>query len=157
MDVNQLMQQTRDALTVSRLFGEPHERNGVTVIPVAVVRGGGGGGQGEGSGPEGVGTGSGSGGGFGLAAKPAGAYVIEGNQRELATGGGRQPHRSRRSSRDDRCLAGAAPRSQTPLSPTVGSRAHGAPRPGDLLASIEQGFHELRVAIARRNACMVWR
>ena len=51
VDVNQLMQQTRDALTVSRLFGEPLERNGVTVIPVAVVRGGGGGGQGEGSAP----------------------------------------------------------------------------------------------------------
>jgi uncharacterized spore protein YtfJ len=98
VDVNQLMQQTRDALTVTRLFGEPHERNGVSVIPVAVMRGGGGGGQGEGSGPEGVGTGSGpegvgtgsgpegvgtgsgSGGGFGLAAKPAGAYVIEGNR-----------------------------------------------------------------------------
>lgn len=79
MDVNQMMQQTRDALKVTQLFGEPHERNGVTVIPVATVRGGGGGGQGEGSGPEGVGTGSGSGGGFGLAAKPAGMYVIEGD------------------------------------------------------------------------------
>lgn len=79
MDVNELMQQTRDALTVTRVFGEPHERNGVTVIPVAVVRGGSGGGQGEGSGPEGVGTGSGSGGGFAIAAKPAGVYVIEGN------------------------------------------------------------------------------
>jgi len=79
MDVNQLMQQTRDTLTVSRLFGEPHERNGVTVIPVAVVRGGGGGGQGEGSGPEGVGSGSGSGGGFGLAGKPAGVYVVKDN------------------------------------------------------------------------------
>ena len=80
MDVNQLMQQARDSLRVTQLFGEPHERNGVTVIPVASVRGGGGGGQGEGSGPEGVGTGSGSGGGFGLAAKPAGMYVIEGDR-----------------------------------------------------------------------------
>ena len=79
MDVNELMQQTRDALTVNRLFGESRESNGVTVIPVAVVRGGGGGGHGEGAGPEGVGTGSGSGGGFGLAAKPAGVYVIEGS------------------------------------------------------------------------------
>ena len=78
MDVNELMQQTRDALTVTRLFGEPVERDGVTVIPVAVVRGGGGGGHGEGPGPEGVGTGSGEGGGFGLAAKPAGVFVIEG-------------------------------------------------------------------------------
>jgi uncharacterized spore protein YtfJ len=79
MDVNQVIQQARDTLTVNRLFGEPHERNGVTVIPVAVVRGGAGGGQGEGSGPEGVGTGSGAGGGFGVAGRPAGVYVIEGS------------------------------------------------------------------------------
>ena len=79
MDVNELMRQTKDTLTVSRLFGEPVAGDGVTVIPVAVVRGGGGGGHGEGPGPEGVGTGSGSGGGFGIAAKPAGVYVIEGD------------------------------------------------------------------------------
>jgi uncharacterized spore protein YtfJ len=80
VDVNELMQQTRDSLTVTRLFGEPYERNGISVIPVAVVRGGGGGGGGEGAGPDGVGTGSGSGGGFALAAKPAGVYVIDGNR-----------------------------------------------------------------------------
>ena len=80
MDVDELMQQTRDSLTVTRLFGEAYERNGITVIPVAVVRGGGGGGGGEGGGPGGVGTGSGSGGGFALAAKPAGVYVIDGNR-----------------------------------------------------------------------------
>jgi uncharacterized spore protein YtfJ len=84
MDVNQLLQQARDTLTVSRLFGEPHERDGVTVIPVAAVRGGGGGGQGEGTGPaEGdtpTTSGSGSGGGFGLAARPAGVYVIKGDE-----------------------------------------------------------------------------
>ena len=34
---------------------------------------------GEGGGPDGSGTGSGSGGGFGLAAKPAGVYVIDGS------------------------------------------------------------------------------
>ena len=45
----------------------------MTVIPVAVVRGGGGGGSGEG--PPGEG-GSGSGGGFGLSARAAGAYVV---------------------------------------------------------------------------------
>jgi uncharacterized spore protein YtfJ len=79
MDVNELMAQTRDTLTVSRLFGEPYERNGTTVVPVAAVRGGGGGGKGEGGGPEGAGSGSGSGGGFGLVAKPAGVYVIDGS------------------------------------------------------------------------------
>ncbi|MGD9702023.1 MAG: sporulation protein [Acidimicrobiia bacterium] len=78
MDVTELLQQTRDALTVKRVFGDPYERDGVTVIPVAAVRGGGGGGQGEGGTPDGAGTGSGSGGGFGIAAKPAGVYVIDG-------------------------------------------------------------------------------
>jgi uncharacterized spore protein YtfJ len=78
MDVTELLQQTRDALTVKRVFGEQYERDGVTVIPVAAVRGGGGGGQGEGAAPDGAGTGSGSGGGFGITARPAGVYVIEG-------------------------------------------------------------------------------
>ncbi len=80
MDPNELMQQARDALTVTRVFGEPYERDGVTVIPTASIRGGAGGGRGEGETPDGSGTGSGSGGGFGLAAKPAGVYVIQGSR-----------------------------------------------------------------------------
>ena len=79
MDVNELMQQTRDTLTVSRLFGEAYERNGTVVVPVAAVHGGGGGGHGEGGEPDRPGSGSGSGGGFGLAARPAGVYVIDGS------------------------------------------------------------------------------
>ena len=78
MDVNELLQQTGDTITVSRVFGEPYERNGVSIVPVAAVRGGGGGGGGEGGDAD-AGSGSGSGGGFGLAAKPAGVYVIEGS------------------------------------------------------------------------------
>jgi uncharacterized spore protein YtfJ len=78
MDPNELMQEARDALTVKRVFGEPYERNGVTVIPAASIRGGAGGGRGEGATPDGTGSGSGSGGGFGLTAKPAGVYVIDG-------------------------------------------------------------------------------
>jgi len=79
MDPNELMSQARDALTVKRVFGEPYERDGVTLIPAAVVRGGAGGGRGEGTEGE-ARRGSGEGGGFGLIAKPAGVYVIEGNQ-----------------------------------------------------------------------------
>jgi uncharacterized spore protein YtfJ len=79
MDPSELMTQARDALTVKRVFGEPYERDGVTVIPAAVIRGGAGGGQGEGADGE-ARTGSGTGGGFGLTAKPAGVYIIEGNQ-----------------------------------------------------------------------------
>ena len=65
------IERARDVLTVRRVFGDPIERDGVTVIPAAKVRGGGGGGSG--SGPNGEG-----GGGFGVSASPAGAYVIKG-------------------------------------------------------------------------------
>ena len=72
MDTEQLINQARDAITVRRVFGEPYERDGVTIIPAAVVRGGAGGGTGEG--PQGEQRGSGS--GFGLSARPVGAYVL---------------------------------------------------------------------------------
>lgn len=65
----------RDAITVRRVFGEPYEKNGVTVIPAAAVAGGGGGGEGEGERTD-EGTGSGSGSGFGLSGRPAGAFII---------------------------------------------------------------------------------
>jgi uncharacterized spore protein YtfJ len=71
MDVQELMSGMRDTLTVKRVFGEPYERDGVSVIPVAKVSGGGGGGQGNG--PE---ESTGEGGGFGMSAKPAGVYVV---------------------------------------------------------------------------------
>jgi uncharacterized spore protein YtfJ len=69
--VDELLSSARDALTVRRVYGEPYERDGVTVIPAAAVGGGGGGGGGhDASGQEG------EGGGFGLSAKPAGVYVV---------------------------------------------------------------------------------
>jgi uncharacterized spore protein YtfJ len=76
MEVQEVIAQARDTLTVKRVFGEPYETNGVTVIPVAKVQGGAGGGGGEG--PEGQGKGSGS--GFGLIARPVGAFVIRGGE-----------------------------------------------------------------------------
>jgi len=72
MDVEEMIGKARDAITVKRVYGDPYERDGVTVIPAAAVGGGGGGGSGEG--PEG--EGSGGGGGFGVGARPVGAYVI---------------------------------------------------------------------------------
>jgi len=44
MKVDDLLQGARDALTVRRVYGEAIERDGVTVIPAAMVIGGGGGG-----------------------------------------------------------------------------------------------------------------
>lgn len=76
MEVNDVITQAQDALTVKRVFGDPYERNGVTVIPVAKVQGGAGGGDGEG--PEGQGRGSGS--GFGVIARPVGAFLIRGDE-----------------------------------------------------------------------------
>jgi uncharacterized spore protein YtfJ len=73
MEINELMSSVRESLTVERAFGDPIERDGITVLPVAIVRGGAGGGGGQ---DEETKSG-GSGGGFGLNAKPAGVFVFE--------------------------------------------------------------------------------
>ncbi|HEY6592471.1 MAG TPA: spore germination protein GerW family protein [Actinomycetota bacterium] len=72
MEVQEVLAQARDSMTVKRVFGEPYEKDGVTVIPAARVQGGAGAGGGED--PQGQGKGSGS--GFGVTARPVGAYVL---------------------------------------------------------------------------------
>ena len=68
MNALETVSQARDALTVRRVYGDPYQEDGVTVIPAAnVMGGGGGGGDTEGNG----------GAGFGLSARPAGAWVIK--------------------------------------------------------------------------------
>jgi uncharacterized spore protein YtfJ len=74
MQVQDVIAQARDALTVKRVFGEPYERDGMTIIPAARIGGGAGAGGGEGS--QADGSGSGSGAGFGLSARPVGAFVV---------------------------------------------------------------------------------
>lgn len=69
--VTKTIEQARDVTTVKRVFGEPIERDGITIIPAAAVRGGAGGGGGSDS--EGAG---GGGTGFGIIARPAGAFVV---------------------------------------------------------------------------------
>jgi uncharacterized spore protein YtfJ len=76
VNVPEVIAQAGDTLTVKRVFGDPYEKDGVTVIPAAKVQGGAGGGDDER--PEGQRKGSGS--GFGMIARPAGAYVIRGDQ-----------------------------------------------------------------------------
>jgi uncharacterized spore protein YtfJ len=73
MNPQEILGAARDATTVRRVFGDPYERDGALVIPVARVRGGGGGGEGR-AGTEPMG--SGWGGGFGVDARPVGVYVI---------------------------------------------------------------------------------
>jgi uncharacterized spore protein YtfJ len=68
----------REAFTVAgkQVFGEPYVKDGLTVIPVAHVSGGGGGGGAEGF-PEERAPG---GAGVAVDAKPAGAFVIRGEE-----------------------------------------------------------------------------
>lgn len=77
MDVVRLAEASGDPMTVKRVFGEfgePYEREGVTVVPAATIRGGAGmgGGEGERDGKEQ----EGEGGGFAVSARPTGVYVI---------------------------------------------------------------------------------
>jgi uncharacterized spore protein YtfJ len=90
MDMRELTSRIGENLSVRRAFGAAYERDGMLVIPVALVAGGGGGGQGPmpttGHGapapPAGAGDGSqtgdqtGAGGGFGGLIMPIGAYVV---------------------------------------------------------------------------------
>ncbi len=76
MEVEELLAQAKDAITVKRVFGEPYEREGVTIIPVAEVRGGGG----SGGNRQSAGDRNGANYGFGVQASPAGVYVIKGDR-----------------------------------------------------------------------------
>ncbi|HVN10706.1 MAG TPA: hypothetical protein VMT69_01340 [Kineosporiaceae bacterium] len=70
---NDALLQLAARLRENQVFGPVVERNGVTLVPVANVRGGGGlGGPGGRSPHE-------SNGGFGFTARPAGAWVIHGD------------------------------------------------------------------------------
>src|SRR5499427_9952372 len=100
MDVGNLLMKVSDNLSVRRAFGAAYEKDGVLIIPVAMVAGGGGGGtarprQGKPAGRPGSPPGDGpaapgaappdsertdSGGGFGGLVLPAGAYVVKGDQ-----------------------------------------------------------------------------
>ena len=103
MDVENLLARVADNLSVRRAFGEAYEKNGMLIIPVAIVAGGGGGGTGHNrrgdpaAGPDSppdapdapdaahdrTPQDSGrteAGGGFGGLVLPSGAYVVNGDQ-----------------------------------------------------------------------------
>jgi uncharacterized spore protein YtfJ len=75
-DVRELVDKAKDLITVRQVFGDPIERDGVTLIPAAYVKGGGGGGGGTNE------DNSGGGLGFGIASRPSGTFVIRGDQVE---------------------------------------------------------------------------
>jgi len=82
MDVKELVSQARDAISVKRVFGDPVERDGVTVIPVARVMGGYGFGGGPAADKADATAETQYGAGSGLMASPAGVYVIRGTEVE---------------------------------------------------------------------------
>ena len=71
MDVQELLSKITDDLTPRRVFGEPIERDGVMLVPVARVGAGAGGGSGGRNGEEG------NGGGGGIDAKGLGVFVVK--------------------------------------------------------------------------------
>lgn len=81
MELPEVLGRAADAAQVRRVFGDPIEREGLTVVPTATVQGGAGGGQGRGAKEDGN-DGEGAGGGYGFIAKPAGVFVIRGDQVE---------------------------------------------------------------------------
>jgi uncharacterized spore protein YtfJ len=76
MQPEDILNRVREVATVRQVFGEPYEKGGMLVVPVARIRGGGGGGTGsdlsDGSGK----ARQGRGGGFGIDSRPLGVYVI---------------------------------------------------------------------------------
>ena len=74
MNVEEMVARSQDAATVARVYGEPQEKDGTTVIPAARVSARGGSGAARG--------GEHSGGGFRADAEPVGAFVIRDGQVE---------------------------------------------------------------------------
>ena len=72
-NVDEMFKGVQDTISVKRVYGEPVETDGATVVPAAAVRGGaGGGGDSDHNG----------GGGFGVHARPVGVWVIRGDEVE---------------------------------------------------------------------------
>ncbi len=67
MELDDMLTRAGSHFAISRVFGEPIEHDGVTLIPVAVIMGGGGGGSDS----------RGSGGGFGGVVRGIGAYTVQ--------------------------------------------------------------------------------
>jgi uncharacterized spore protein YtfJ len=83
LNLETMVDRVEETLTARRVFGEPVVKNGITVIPVARIMGGAGGGEGPTpttpAGEAGTETKpvTSGGVGFGMAARPAGVYVVK--------------------------------------------------------------------------------
>src|SRR5712671_11936 len=74
MRVMDVVNEAKNAMRASEVFGTPYEKNGITIIPAAKIAGGAGGGGDQD--PQAGGA------GFGVSSRPVGAFVIkDGNVR----------------------------------------------------------------------------
>jgi uncharacterized spore protein YtfJ len=71
MELEDITSDARDVVSAKRVYGEPYEKNGLTVIPAATITGI----YRRGAGDDGSAD-SGGGDGFGLTARPSGAWVL---------------------------------------------------------------------------------
>lgn len=69
MNVQEILEKAQDTVNVTRVYGTPIEKDGLTIIPAASIAGGGGGGGGPANAGGGV--------GYGVRARPVGAFVIK--------------------------------------------------------------------------------
>ena len=76
MQPEDILNRVREVATVRQVFGEPYEKDGMMVVPVARIRGGGGGGGGSDLHAGAEKGRQGQGGGFGIDSRPLGVYVI---------------------------------------------------------------------------------
>ena len=72
MKIDEVLTKANDSVSAKRVYAEPYQVDGVTVITAATVAGGGGGGGGQDEAGH-----EGGGGGFGVHGRPAGAYVVK--------------------------------------------------------------------------------
>ena len=73
MRVIDVVNEAKTAMRATEVFGTPYEKNGLTIIPAAKIAGGAGGG-GDQHEPQAGGY------GFGVSSRPAGAFVIKGDE-----------------------------------------------------------------------------
>src|SRR5260221_13900843 len=87
MNVQEILEKAQDTVTVTRVYGTPIEKDGLTIIPAASVSGGGGGGGGPADAGGGV--------GYGVRGRPGGGVVIKDGEGRRGPGLGAPRRRPR--------------------------------------------------------------
>ena len=147
MQVQELISGARDVVSVKRVYGDPYEQNGLTVIPAATVRGGGGVGMGDDEPRRG-------GQGRRLRDDRAAERCMDhrGRARELAARDRREPgHPRRPGGRADRDRRHRARPARALATPSLAARAGLGPPVSQAAAAARPGDHPAPREVARRT------